>query len=382
MDRNMFLYPWDVLDEGAQALAERLQDIGVTSVSLAAAYHSGKFLLPHNPKRHVFLHEDSRCYFPFDRKRYGRLRPKPGELVGEDAGPFWADLLRAFRQRNIRVDAWTVVFHSDRLAGENPDCAQRSAWDEASPHHLCPSNEEVFQYGLALLEDIAAAGADELHLEAVEYGGFLHGAHHEMQAFADRQTLERLFSPCFCPACMERANRVGVDAERLRWQVRRQTQRFFDMQTLQEEDTAEWDAWRAMRAQRIAEFYRTLHRRLRAQSRKTKIRPILWMADGAQPYAAGVDVKLLQPWVDGVMAAYPGAPCLVGAFVRQVREIVPQEMPLMGGVRLMAPQTVRAGQVKEYLLAYERESVKDLFFYNYGMAPLPFLEALKRDEST
>ena len=35
MKREMFLYPWDVLDEGAQPLAERLAALGVETVALA-----------------------------------------------------------------------------------------------------------------------------------------------------------------------------------------------------------------------------------------------------------------------------------------------------------------------------------------------------------
>lgn len=81
MKKEMFLYPWDVMDEGAQALAQRLAALGIESVSLAVVYHSGKLLLPHSPKRRVLLHQDSRSYFPFDANRYGRLKPVLGEIL-------------------------------------------------------------------------------------------------------------------------------------------------------------------------------------------------------------------------------------------------------------------------------------------------------------
>ena len=45
---------------------------------------------------------------------------------------------------------------------------------------------------------------------------------------------------------------------------------------------------------------------------------------------------------------------------------------------MMAPQTTRPEQVAEYLAAYRNQGVNSLFFYNYGMAPLPFLEALSQ----
>ena len=215
-ERDMFLYAWDVIDEGARPMAQRLSALGVTSVSLAAVYHSGKLLLPHNPKRCVLVLEDNRSYFPSDPGRYGTLRPAESELLRGHNPEFWNEMLHEFHACNIRVCAWVVVFHADRLARMYPEYALHNAWGEPSPHSLCPSGEEAFRYGLSLLEDVAASGVDELHLESAEYGGFLHGAHHEMQAYADCSGLERLLSPCFCPACIERAQRGGVDAERLR----------------------------------------------------------------------------------------------------------------------------------------------------------------------
>ena len=102
MKKEMFLYPWDVMDEGAQALAQRLAALGIESVSLAVVYHSGKLLLPHSPKRRVLLHQDSRSYFPFDANRYGRLKPVLGEILEGQVASFWDSTLTAFHKENIR----------------------------------------------------------------------------------------------------------------------------------------------------------------------------------------------------------------------------------------------------------------------------------------
>lgn len=373
MKKEMFLYPWDVMDEGAQALAQRLAALGIESVSLAVVYHSGKLLLPHSPKRRVLLHQDSRSYFPFDANHYGRLKPVLGEILEGQVASFWDSTLTAFHKENIRVCAWVVVFHSDRLARQNTDCAQRNAWGEPSPHSLCPSHEEVFRYGISLLEDIARAGVDELHLEAVEYTGFLHGAHHEMQAFADTAELERLMGLCFCPACMDRACRAGIDALALREEVKERAERFFNLKPLKPLDT---EAYVQLRTHRITELYTLLRERLHAQGLCTKVKPILWMTGDADPRTVGVDPALLAPVIDGVLAVYPSSPESVESFVARARAMVPQSVSLTGGVRLMAPQTLKPQQVSGYLEAYRSQGVNDIIFYNYGMAPLPLVEAL------
>lgn len=379
MKREMFLYPWDVLDEGAQPLAERLAALGVETVALALVYHSGKLLLPHDPRRRVLLHRSSRSYFPFTAERYGRLKPRQGELLDGSPAAFLNSVLAAFHSVGIRVCAWVVVFHAGRLARRNPDCAEWNAWDEPSPHSLCPSNEEVFAYGLTLLEEIAAAGVDGLYLESVDYAGFLHGAHHEMQAYADTARLDRLLGQCFCPACVKRAEQVGIDVPALRRQVKLQAERLFALEPAGEE-TLPWQPWDALRAQRIAEFYTELRRRLRARGLSPEIKPILWLAGGADPRGTGVDPTLLAPVVDGMIAAYPDSPQQVADFAARARSLAPAGMPLTGGVRLMAPHTVQPQQVPDYWEAYRAQGAESVIFYNYGMAPLPFLQALREEK--
>ena len=55
MVREMFLYPWDLMD--------KLCAYGVEHVSLAALYHQARLLLPHNPRRKLLMH----CVVPETR---------------------------------------------------------------------------------------------------------------------------------------------------------------------------------------------------------------------------------------------------------------------------------------------------------------------------
>lgn len=56
---GMFVYPWDILDEGIdQALGNLADEVGIDAIHLATTYHSVKMLLPHDPRRAeaAFLH--------------------------------------------------------------------------------------------------------------------------------------------------------------------------------------------------------------------------------------------------------------------------------------------------------------------------------------
>ena len=59
---SMWIYLWDIVDEGYDAVFRRLKEHKLTTISLATAYHAGKFLAPHNPKRRVVFLEDGRIY--------------------------------------------------------------------------------------------------------------------------------------------------------------------------------------------------------------------------------------------------------------------------------------------------------------------------------
>ena len=43
----------------------------------------------------------------------------------------------------------------------------------------------------------------------------------------------------------------------------------------------------------------------------------------------------------------------------------------------MAPNTTRVGQIQNYVKNYRDSGIDDMIFYNYGMAPSPFLRELE-----
>ena len=85
----------------------------------------------------------------------------------------------------------------------------------------------------------------------------------------------------------------------------------------------------------------------------------------------------LDGYVDGVIAVYPDTDDQVCEFVKRIRKMVPRNIEITGGIRLMAPNTTRVGQIQNYVKNYRDSGIDDMIFYNYGMAPSPFLRELE-----
>lgn len=366
--REMFLYPWDALDEGIDVLTDRLQQWRIQSVSIAGIYHQARMLLPHNPRRRLMVHPGSSCYFPFDPSRYGVLVPRSPDPTY--AG-LWQKLVSALSQRGIGVTAWCVLMHSTYQCRQHPQLAITSILGDRSPNSLCPSHSDVQDYVCSLARDLKASGVDQMDAESLDYAGFLHGDHHEMQAYADTFTLNRLLGLCFCEACQARARARGIDVDALMRQVRAAADAFLLCRPAPAIDPDLLSAYDVMRCDTIAQ----LTQRMQAESGVT-IRPILGLAEGAAPVQSGVD--LVRQGIGEAIVCYPSSPEATAAFVQHARAHLPGHARMTGGIRLMHPQTTAAAQGPAFEAAYASAGVEDVIYYNYGMAPLPMLEALGR----
>lgn len=369
--REMFLYPWDVLDAGTDAVADHLSQWHIQSVALAGVYHQARILLPHNPVRRLMVHASSCCYFPFDKSHYGLLVPRKPDSCYDG---LWDRILNAFSKRGIRVTSWSVLMHSSYQCKQHPHLAITNVYGDRSPSSLCPSRAEVQDYICALARDLKASGVSQMDAESLDYAGFLHGDHHEMQAYADTAFLDRLLGLCFCEACQSRARSRGIDVATLQKQVRAAADAFLALRPIPAIDSALLDAYDIMRCDTIAD----LAKRMVAES-SIVIRPILWMASDASPARSGVDLFRIPS--DKAVICYPSSPDSTSDFVRRAKALIPDHVEITGGVRLMNPQTLHPSQVSAYEAAYTQSGIEHTIYYNYGMTPLPILDALRGDRS-
>src|SRR5687767_2578764 len=108
----MFVYPWDLVEEGVDRVLGRLAEAGLNTVALTGAYHAGKFLRPHAPIGRVVFPDDGTVYFrpALDRYRETPLRPVMNPLV-EREDPF-AAVASERAETGIDVAAWMVCLHN------------------------------------------------------------------------------------------------------------------------------------------------------------------------------------------------------------------------------------------------------------------------------
>ena len=200
---------------------------GLGGVTLAAAYHHGRDVFPHNPVRKVYFLEGGTVFFRPDAARYRGLKLQPmvsGLTADSDV---LSDLCRRASARSMRVRAWTVFLHNHRLGEAHPDCACRNAFGDPHLTDLCPANPQVRAYVRALSADIAAHGVADVVAESLHFHGLEHGFHHE-RYFIELGPLGRyLLGLCFCEHCIAAAHAHGVAAEWLRDAVRGELERRF-----------------------------------------------------------------------------------------------------------------------------------------------------------
>ena len=133
-ESSIWIYLWDLVDEGYGTVLDRLKENGLASVSLATAYHAGKFLSPHNPRRKVVIPEDGTVYFSPNPSRYGRIKPILNTLVRN--GHHLRRVRREAEKRGLGTRAWVVCCHNTPLGTRYRDVATLTAFGDRLPHNL------------------------------------------------------------------------------------------------------------------------------------------------------------------------------------------------------------------------------------------------------
>ncbi len=121
--RAAYAYAWDVADiADARATLARA---GLDTVTLALAYHAGKFLRPAASGPRVVFPEDGTVYFN-SRAGYGAIKPLVSAFTR--ARDVAGDLARA----GVALNAWIVLLHNTRLGQLHPDRIARNAFGDAA----------------------------------------------------------------------------------------------------------------------------------------------------------------------------------------------------------------------------------------------------------
>jgi hypothetical protein len=165
----VWLLPWDLDGIDPRDMTARLHELGATGCSVAFSYHAARTLLPSHPKR--LVHEESRSalHFASNPAHYRGLVLQP--FVNPNPRPL-ERFIEACVDEGLEIDAWMVLCHNDSLGSLRPDCVVENVLGERYTYALCPSNEHVRRYILALCADVVAhGGVSRLDLEALSFVG-------------------------------------------------------------------------------------------------------------------------------------------------------------------------------------------------------------------
>ncbi|WP_042383116.1 hypothetical protein [Streptacidiphilus melanogenes] len=380
MESSVLAFAVDLLDEGADPFFGNLSDRAcVGGVTLASVYHAARDVFPHNPRRVVRYLEPGAAYFRPDPAAWRglRLRPRASAAIG-DTDPFALASAEAAR-RGMKLHAWTVFLHNDRLGFEHPQCAPENAFGDRHLTELCPADPEVREYVRTLVGEHARYGVDAIRAESLHFHGLRHGYHHERYFERLGPIAEALLGLCFCAHCRAAARAVGVPADEVRAQVRREIRACLDDESASPTPLAEIaDGALAAYVDASAATVTSLAAEAAEVAEAGGMR--LTFMDGGGPgsgWLAGIDLPVLAGTVHGIetLGYAPTAAQVrekVAAFA--LHGVRPSSLAVI--LRPMAEDCDSAENLATKIDILRELGVPEVEFYHYGLMRLSSLDRI------
>ncbi|HLJ53854.1 MAG TPA: hypothetical protein VKT77_02390 [Chthonomonadaceae bacterium] len=376
MYSGLWMFAWDLADEGIDKVMGWAADAGITALQVAGSYHAGWFIHPHNPKCRAFMTEDGSVYFQPNLALYSRTPLKP-RVASVCAKTDWMrEAGRRLDRHGLKLVSWTVCCHNTRLGLLHPECTVRNCFGDSYPHALCPANEHGRAYLCALCRDLAnSLPLHAVQLESPEYMGLRHGHHHERDLTVLSPVETQLMDLCFCEACIRAAEGKHVDIRRVRAAVRAVLEAGMAAapgrpaghpQSMAEAE-AHLPELTAMRAFR-REIEETLVVEIKAAMRPSGAllyllgRPSLGNAGAVDVYNSGV---------------YGQKPAQVLASTRAAKQDLSARHQLYMGVRLGLDSVADQAELAEIVAAVKQGGAEGVMFYNYSESPMTTLDWIK-----
>lgn len=376
MHRTMYVYPWDLQDEGVETVAARLRDAGLDGIAVATTYHAGKFVRPHAPGRKVYFPEDGTAYFQPEAGSYGRIKP----VVNSEVERFNALRELAKHAPDLRRVAWTVGLHNTPMGMRYPDLVAKTAYGDPLFNSLCPSHPDVREYLVALCSDIAANQApSELVIETPGWQAYRHGHHHEFELIEMTPRVEMLLGTCFCEACRDAAEAAGIDADGLAEETREALDAFFAEGTRPEVDPGndpEWVTLRDWRAGVVTSLVSEVRAAMNPDVGLAVIPSV--QSPNAQCWIEGSNLVQLAGAADRLeVLAYQTGVSNIAADVADVRATIGPEARAGFIMRPTYPNLRDADEVRDTVRVLTKAGAESISFYNYGHMRLQSLDWIK-----
>ena len=371
--RALYAYPWDLADDGPAAVAEEVRALGINTITIAGAYHAGKFLRPHARSGVVYFPDDGTVYFTPDRDRYGAIAPIVSALARD------RDVLREIAgQSGIATNVWLVLLHNSRLGALHPQATVENAFGDRYVYSLCPSVPEVRAFAVALAADVADHyPVTGLSLETPGFLPYAHGYHHEFAMVKANRWLDARLGLCFCEHCSRGAQAQGIDTGRLRARIRSDMECYLSSDADFPDDMAEafWlsdvatdgalAAFLGWRCGVVTSLVAEIRAAVRADAAIAVIPSVARPTAGA--WYEGTDLRALAA-AGGIIEAcfYEPSPARIAADLHDVRRRLGPAARLRGILRPGFPDLQSRGDLIAAASALRDGGVSDVAFYNYG----------------
>ena len=384
MHLSMWTYPWDIQDQGLEALAADLAGrAGLNTVSVATSYHAGRFLQPRSPSQKAYFPEDGTVYFrPDDTLWQDKvIRPLVAQNV-LDRGDMLDALTKARETTGLKVSCWTVWLHNSRLGMLHPDHVTRNAYGNANYYNLCPSSPAARDYVVTLVRDITTNyQPDMLELESPNFMGFAHEYHHEKDGVGLTAEDDFLLSLCFCDHCTARAEKAGVPVEGARKTVARfiaeLCERAVPEKQFPDFPAAGIDAFRAHPELHAFLIWRSepvtsLIGEIKAAADPATRIVLIDLKDG---WLGGVDLAAVGKLCDGaILCCYDMTPEAIADVMHTGRALLGPEKFLGLGLRVFYPEVDGPAILTARAKAAVEAGADGVNFYNYGLIPAKRLD--------
>ncbi|MEO8667711.1 MAG: hypothetical protein ABI399_04290 [Bauldia sp.] len=370
--RAISAYAWDLAERPIAEIAAEVKGLGLNTITLAGAYHAGKFMRPRGKAGKVYFPEDGTVYFRPEAKRYGRIKPVENSLNASH------DFFAEIGKTGLAVNAWMVLLHNTRLGMTYPDATVENAFGDRYVYALCPSAPAAREYAVALSADITANyPVLGISCESPGFAPYNHGFHHEFALMRQNRWFDNLMGLCFCDHCRTGASAAGIDADGLRSRIKADIESWlasdFDLpddmaeafwlaDTRTDGDLSRLLSWRCDVTTSLVAEIKTAIRKDAAFA----IIPSVARPTGGAWYE-GSDLAALAVTAGIVEACFyePSAERVrVDAF--DVQRRLRGKGKLRGILRPAHPDLKSKGEVMAAVAGLKDAGITDLAFYNYG----------------
>ena len=370
--RAFYAYAWDILERGIPNVVDEVRDIGFNTLSVAGAYHAGKFLRPRGTGGKTYFPEDGTVYFKPDPSRYGAIKPIPNHILDEH--DIFAELTA---HGGVGVNAWMVLLHNTRLGMAHPEATVETAFGDRLVYSLCPSNPDARDLAIGLCRDVTESyPVTGLSIETPGFLPSVHGFHHEFNLVKPNRWLDNQLGLCFCSHCRAGAKAVGIDADGLRTKVKADVEAYLasdvdlpddmaDAMWLADAREGEMSAFLAWRCTVVTSLVEEIRVAVRKDAAVAIIPSVARPTAGA--WYEGTDLSALAR-ATGIIEAcfYEPSAARVLADAWDVRRRIGEGATIRGLMRAAHPDLNSAGEVAAAVAGLRAVGVEDFAYYNFG----------------